>query len=85
MEIIKSIKLRQLRKERETIKANRKAWINLHKASTIDASISRTFLAYQSAINRGFTTHENINKIHQTLGKMVKLFISRIKMCCKGK
>jgi hypothetical protein len=51
MEIIKSIKLRQLRKERETIKANRKAWINLHKAS-IDASISRTFLAYQSAINR---------------------------------
>jgi len=52
MEIIKSIKLRQLRKERETIKANRKAWINLHKASTIDASISRTFLAYQNALNK---------------------------------
>jgi hypothetical protein len=52
MEILKSIRLRQLRKEREEIKANRKAWINLHKHSDLDASLSRTFLAYQNAINR---------------------------------
>ena len=65
MEIIKSIKLRQLRKERETIKANRKAWINLHKASTIDASISRTFLAYQSAINRVNASIRNLKNENQ--------------------
>ena len=43
MEILKSIKLRQLRKEREQIKANRETWINLHKHDSLDASLSRTF------------------------------------------
>ena len=52
MEILKSIRLRQLRKEREQIKANRKAWINLHKNASLDASLSRTFLAYQNALNK---------------------------------
>ena len=52
MEILKSIRLRQLRKEREEIKANRKAWINIHRHAELDASLSRTFLAYQNAINK---------------------------------
>jgi len=52
MEILKSIKLRQLRKERDLIQANKKAWINLHRKDNLDASISRTFLAYQRAINK---------------------------------
>jgi len=52
MEILKSIKLRQLRKERELIQANKKAWINSHADTVIDASLSRTFLAYQNAINK---------------------------------
>ena len=52
MEIIKSIKLRQLRKERRLIQANKKAWIKLHAEDNLDASISRTFLAYQNAINK---------------------------------
>jgi hypothetical protein len=51
MEIIKSIKLRQLRKERNLIQANKKVWINLHRKDNLDASLSRTFLAYQRAIN----------------------------------
>ena len=52
MEILKSIKLRQLRKERDLIQANKKAWIKLHAKDNIDSSISRTFLAYQNAINK---------------------------------
>lgn len=52
MEILKSIRLRQLRKEREDIKANRKAWINIHRHAELDASLSRTFLAYQNALNK---------------------------------
>ena len=52
MEILKSIKLRQLRKERDLIQANKKAWINLHRKDNLDTSISRTFLAYQRAINK---------------------------------
>ena len=60
MEILKSIRLRQLRKEREEIKANRKAWINLHKHSDLYASLSRTFLAYQNAINRINTSIRNL-------------------------
>jgi len=52
MEILKSIKLRQLRKERDLIQANKKAWINLHRKDNLDASLSRTFLAYQNAINK---------------------------------
>ena len=52
MEIIKSIKLRQLRKERDLVQANKKAWINLHRKDNLDASLSRTFLAYQNSINK---------------------------------
>ena len=50
--ILKDIRLKQLRKERELIQANKKAWINLHRKDNLDASISRTFLAYQNAINK---------------------------------
>ena len=46
--ILKDIRLKQLRKERELIQANKKAWIKLHAKDNIDASISRTFLAYQN-------------------------------------
>jgi hypothetical protein len=60
MEILKSIKLRQLRKERDLIQANKKAWINLHRKDNLDASISRTFLAYQNAINK---INESIRKL----------------------
>jgi hypothetical protein len=52
MGILKSFKLRQLRKERDSIQANKKAWIDLHREDNLDASISRTFLAYQRAINK---------------------------------
>ena len=52
MEILKSIRLRQLKKERELIKANREAWIKLHRHADLDASLSRTFLAYQNALNK---------------------------------
>lgn len=50
--ILKDIRLKQLRKERELIQANKKAWIKLHANNKIDSSISRTFLAYQNAINK---------------------------------
>ena len=50
--ILKDIRLKQLRKERELIQANKKAWIKLHAENKIDSSISRTFLAYQNAINK---------------------------------
>ena len=50
--ILKDIRLKQLRKERELIQANKKAWINLHRKDNLDASLSRTFLAYQNAINK---------------------------------
>ena len=50
--ILKDIRLKQLRKERKLIQANKKAWIKLHAKDNIDASISRTFLAYQNAINK---------------------------------
>ena len=62
MEIIKSIKLRQLRKERDLIKANKKAWINLHRKDNLDASLSRIFLAYQNAINR---INQSIRRLEQ--------------------
>lgn len=51
MDIIKSMKLRQLRKERELIKANRDAWINKFRHTKIDNEIARTFKAYENAIN----------------------------------
>jgi hypothetical protein len=58
--ILKDIRLKQLRKERELIQANKKAWIKLHAKDNIDASVSRTFLAYQNSINR---INESIRRI----------------------
>jgi uncharacterized protein len=52
MELIKSIKLRMLRKERDQIKANRKVWIEKHKHSLINEELARVFTAYQSKINQ---------------------------------
>ena len=52
MELIKSIKLRMLRKERDQIKANRKVWIAKHKNNIIDEELARVFTAYQSKINQ---------------------------------
>jgi len=51
MNIIKTMKLRQLIKERELIKANRDAWVNKFRHTQIDHEIARTFKAYQNAIN----------------------------------
>jgi|TARA_R110002073_G_scaffold247386_1_gene410347 hypothetical protein len=51
MDIIKSIKLRMLRKERDQIKANRKVWIEKHKNSLLNQELARVFTAYQSKIN----------------------------------
>ena len=50
--ILKDIRLKSLRKERELIQANKKAWIKLHAKDNIDTSLSRTFLAYQNSIRR---------------------------------
>ena len=52
MDIIKSIKLRMLRKERDQIKANRKVWIEKHKNSLLNQELARVFTAYQSKINQ---------------------------------
>ena len=52
MDIIKSIKLRMLRKERDQIKANRKVWIEKHKNSLLNQELGRVFTAYQSKINQ---------------------------------
>ena len=51
MDIFKSIKLHQLRKERQTIKDNREVWIKKHKDSTLDKNLARVFKAYESKIN----------------------------------
>lgn len=52
MDIIKSIKLRMLRKERDQIKANRKIWVEKHKNSLLNQELARVFTAYQSKINQ---------------------------------
>tara|TARA_R110001592_G_scaffold104212_1_gene293308 strand:- start:511 stop:702 length:192 start_codon:yes stop_codon:yes gene_type:complete len=52
MDIIKEIKLKQLRKERQAIRDNRKAWIEKHKHSTLDSELARVFKAYENAINQ---------------------------------
>ena len=52
MDIIKEIKLRQLRKERQAIRDNRKVWIENHKHSTLDSDLARVFKAYENAINQ---------------------------------
>lgn len=60
--ILKDIRLKQLRKERKLIQANKKAWIKLHAKDNIDSSISRTFLAYQNSINR---INESIRRLKE--------------------
>ena len=52
MDIIKQIKLHQLRKERQAIRDNREVWIEKHKHSTLDSDIARVFKAYEIAINK---------------------------------
>ena len=52
MDIIKSIKLHQLRKERQAIRDNREVWINKHKHSTLDQNLARVFKAYETKINQ---------------------------------
>ena len=52
MDIIKSIKLHQLRKERQAIRDNRKVWIEKHKNATLDSDLARVFKAYEKAINQ---------------------------------
>ena len=45
-------KIRQLQKEREMVKANRKIWIAKHKNNIIDEEIARVFTAYQTKLNQ---------------------------------
>jgi uncharacterized protein len=52
MDIIKSIKLHQLRKERQAIRDNRKVWIEKHKHATLDSDLARVFKAYEKSINQ---------------------------------
>ena len=52
MDIIKQIKLHQLRKERQAIRDNREVWIEKHKHSTLDSDIARVFKAYEKSINK---------------------------------
>ena len=52
MDIIKEIRLKQLRKERQAIRDNRKVWIEKHKNATLDSDLARVFTAYENAINQ---------------------------------
>ena len=52
MDIIKQIKLHQLRKERQAIRDNRKVWIEKHKHAKLDSDLARVFKAYEKAINQ---------------------------------
>lgn len=52
MDIIKQIKLHQLRKERQAIRDNRKVWIEKHKHAMLDSDLARVFKAYEKAINK---------------------------------
>jgi uncharacterized protein len=45
-------KIRQLQKEREMVKANRKVWIAKHKNNIIDEELARVFTAYQTKLNQ---------------------------------
>ena len=51
MDIMKSIKIRLLQKERQAIRDNRKAWIDKHKHQIVDEELARIFKAYESSIN----------------------------------
>jgi len=50
--MFREYKIRQLQKERDLIKSNRKIWIAKHKNNIIDEEIARVFTAYQTKINR---------------------------------
>ena len=52
IDVFNQIKIYNLKKERELIKANKKAWAKAHASSHIDDSIARTFKAYESTINQ---------------------------------
>jgi hypothetical protein len=50
--MFREYKIRQLQKEREMVKANRKIWIAKHKNNIIDEEIARVFTAYQTKLNQ---------------------------------
>ena len=50
--MFREFKIKQLRKERDLIKANRKVWISKHKNNIIDKELERVFTAYQTKINQ---------------------------------
>ena len=50
--MFKEFKIKQLRKERDMIKSNRKVWISKHKNNIIDEELARVFTAYQTKINQ---------------------------------
>ena len=50
--MFKEFKIKQLRKERDLIKANRKVWISKHKNNIIDEELARVFTAYQTKLNQ---------------------------------
>ena len=50
--MFREFKIKQLRKERDMIKSNRKVWISKHKNNIIDEELARVFTAYQTKINQ---------------------------------
>ena len=50
--MFREYKIRQLQKERDMIKSNRKVWIAKHKNNIIDKELARVFTAYQSKLNQ---------------------------------
>ena len=50
--MFREYKIRQLQKERDLVKANRKIWIAKHKNNIIDEELARVFTAYQTKINQ---------------------------------
>jgi len=52
LHFINELRISQLKEERNTLKANFKAWKKLHENSEITPDIANTFKAYQKLINR---------------------------------
>ena len=50
--MFREYKIRQLQKERDLVKANRKVWIAKHKNNIIDEELARVFTAYQTKLNQ---------------------------------
>ena len=50
--MFREYKIRQLQKERDLVKANRKVWIAKHKNKLIDEELARVWTAYQEKINQ---------------------------------